>query len=243
MPLMQLSALLYIITGGVNQDEEKNINLLVKSGQITNCDRMFNDLALIICDKYEQIGIELGLEYQTLCDELGTGMFAMKKGSEKAMKMLQLWQQSVDEDHFTYSVLAAALEKHGHKQAALKFCYTDASSNVRVEARGAPAVNNSNIPSVPVASKHLLNRLSYSYLFCLSLHDCVLYLIFQMLLLQSTYLMVIIIFRVLILPVALCFIHLHICLCITNHLCHATLIIKVYFLHILKFVITIDVDF
>ena len=134
---------------------EKNIDEYVKSGQITNSDRMFNELALIICDKYMPIGIELGLEYPTLCNELETGMIVMKKGSEKAMKMLQLWQQSIDENHFTYSVLAAALEKHGHQRAAHKFCYTDATSNLRVETHGAPTVNSGNIPSLAVASKHI----------------------------------------------------------------------------------------
>ena len=47
----------------------------------------------------------------------------MLKGSEKALRMLQLWRDSVHENDFTYSVLAAALEKHGFLRCALKYCY------------------------------------------------------------------------------------------------------------------------
>ena len=135
------------------------MNKVVKSGQITDSDRMFKDLALVIHDKFMEVGLEFGLEYQTLCNELEV----MKKGSDKAMKMLQLWKQSIIRDNFTYSVLAAALEKHGHKQAAHKFCYTEASSNLQsntqqyVETREAPTVNSGNNPPPTVASKHLLN--------------------------------------------------------------------------------------
>ena len=140
--------LYFFITGSVKQDPKRNS---VKSGSITVPDRLFNDLAPIIHEKYIQIGVELGLEYQILCDELEV----IKKGSEKAMKMLQLWRQSVDRDHFTYSELATALEKHGHKQAAHKFCYTEASSNLSqksVESDGAPMHDQ------PSLSPHLHNQ-------------------------------------------------------------------------------------
>ena len=132
----------------------------MKTGQITDSDRMFNHLASIIYEKYTQIGVELGLKQNYLYNELETGMFNMKKGSEKALKMLQLWQQSVDDAHFTYSALAAALEQHGHKRAALKFCYTEASSNLQskpqkcVETCGAPTVNSGNNPSLAIASEY-----------------------------------------------------------------------------------------
>ena len=135
------------------------MNDVVKSGLITDSDRMFKDLALVIHDKSMEIGLELGLEYETLCNELEV----MKKGSDKAMKMLQLWKQSIIGDNFTYSVLATALEKNGHKQAAHKFCYTEAGFNLQskpqqcVETNKAPTVNSGNNPSPTVASKHLLN--------------------------------------------------------------------------------------
>ena len=130
------------------------MNEVVKSGQITDSDRMFKDLALVIHDNFMDIGLELGLEYETLCNELEV----MKKGSDKAMKMLQLWKQSITGDNFTYSVLATALEKHGFKQAVHKFCYTEALQSKPQqcdEAHGTPTVYNGNNPSL---SKHLINE-------------------------------------------------------------------------------------
>ena len=53
----------------------------------------------------------------------------MQQGSKKALKMLQLWQQSVDKDDFTYSVLAAALEKRGFRNCAHNYCYTSSTGN------------------------------------------------------------------------------------------------------------------
>ena len=47
----------------------------------------------------------------------------MGKDSNKAMKMLHLWRDSVSEEDCTYSVLAAALEKHGFLLYAHKYCY------------------------------------------------------------------------------------------------------------------------
>ena len=96
----------------------------MKSGQITDPDRLFKNLAELIFDKYTEIGIDLGLKGNVLTNELETGEFKMLKGSRKALKMLQLWQQSVPEDDCTYSVLAAALEKNGHRNCADKYCYT-----------------------------------------------------------------------------------------------------------------------
>ena len=95
----------------------------MKSGQITNPDRLFNDLAVDIADKYTEIGIELGLEDKVLENELESGRFMMLTGSKKALKMLQLWRQSVYERNLTYKVLAAALEKHGKGNCADKYCY------------------------------------------------------------------------------------------------------------------------
>ena len=96
----------------------------MKPGQITDSDRLFNDIAVYISDKYLELGIELGLPGQVLTNELETGILKMKIGSKKALKMLQLWRDSVDEDDCTYSVLAAALEKYGFQRCANKYCYT-----------------------------------------------------------------------------------------------------------------------
>ena len=102
----------------------KKVQKVVKSGQITDPDRLFNDLALDVSNKYFEIGIELGLQGKVLRDQLETGKFMMLTGSMKALRMFELWQQSVAEDNFTYSVLAAALEKHGFQHCAHKYCYT-----------------------------------------------------------------------------------------------------------------------
>ena len=96
----------------------------MKSGKITDPDRLFNIIAVTISQKVKEIGIELGLSDKVLTDELETGKLAMEQGSKKAMKMFQLWQQSVDEDKLTYSLLATALENQGFTNTANKFCYT-----------------------------------------------------------------------------------------------------------------------
>ena len=96
----------------------------MKSGQITDPDHLFNNLAINICNKYTEIGLELGLEGKILTNELETGEFKMLQGSKKAIRMLQLWQESIKEDDFTYAVLGTALEKHGFQQCAHKYCYT-----------------------------------------------------------------------------------------------------------------------
>ena len=104
----------------------------MKSGPITDPDRLLNDLSAYIYDKYTEIGIELGLDYRVLRNELETGEFTMHQGSKKALKMLQLWRNSVKEDNFTYAVLAAALEKHGFGHCANKYCYTSIGNHMNI---------------------------------------------------------------------------------------------------------------
>ena len=95
----------------------------MRLGQITDPDRLFKDLSLDIYDNCFEIGIELGLEDKVLRNELETGKFMLLQGNKKASRMLQLWRDSVSEDNCTYSVLAAALEKHGYQRCAYKYCY------------------------------------------------------------------------------------------------------------------------
>ena len=99
------------------------MNKAVKSGQITDPDRLFNEISVEICQKYTEIGISLGLAGNMLTNELETGEMRMLQGSRKALKMLQLWRESVKEDDLTYSVLAAALEKNGFGHCAHTYCY------------------------------------------------------------------------------------------------------------------------
>ena len=97
----------------------------MKLGQIKDPDRLFNNLAPHVYPMYMEIGIELGLKARVLKDKLETGGFASLQGSKKALEMFQLWQQSITEDDLTYSVLAAALEKHGFQCCAHKYCYVN----------------------------------------------------------------------------------------------------------------------
>ena len=97
---------------------------LIKPGQIIDPDRLFNDIAVDISDKYLELGIELGLPGKVLTNELETGKFTMQQGSKKALKMLQLWRDSVNKDDCTYSALAAALKKHGFQRCADEYCCT-----------------------------------------------------------------------------------------------------------------------
>ena len=96
----------------------------MKPGQIADPDSLFIKIAVPICQKVKEIGIELGLPSIRLTNELETGDRAMELGSEKAERMLQLWKQSVAKDKLTYSVLATALENQGFMNIAHEFCYT-----------------------------------------------------------------------------------------------------------------------
>ena len=111
-------------------DSCKTAKKVVKSGQITDPDRLFNSLSVDICDKPMEIGIELGLPFKVLKNKLETGQLIMLEGSKKAMEMLQLWKDSVDEDECTYSALAAALEKHGFRGCARKYCYVSIGNHM-----------------------------------------------------------------------------------------------------------------
>ena len=114
-------------------DSCKTAKKVVKSGQITDSDHLFNSLSVDICDKPMEIGIELGLQGQVLTNELETGEFRMLQGSRKAIKMLQLWRDSVDEDKCTYSVLAAALEKQGFQRCSHKYCYITIGNHTNID--------------------------------------------------------------------------------------------------------------
>ena len=101
---------------------------VVKSGPIKDPDRLFNDVSKDISDKYGGVGIELGVAYQTLRNELETVQFNTRPANEKAMRMLQIWKHSIAEEDMTYSKLAIALEKNGLRRCADKYCYTTANA-------------------------------------------------------------------------------------------------------------------
>ena len=96
----------------------------MKPGKITDSDRLFMNLSTEICNKYIEVGIELGLTSKSLINELETGVMQMQPGNRKALKMLQLWRDSVVDKDLTYSVLATALENQGYRRLANKYCFT-----------------------------------------------------------------------------------------------------------------------
>ena len=106
----------------VSVEGAHNQQKVLKSGPIKDPDRLFNNVAMDIGSKYKEVGIELGLTYTLLNNELDTGAFMMFPASKKAFKMLQLWKDSVAEEDLTYSKLAAALEKNGLKRCASMYC-------------------------------------------------------------------------------------------------------------------------
>ena len=104
----------------------------MKSDQIRDPDRLFNNIAEKIATKPKEIGIELGLAISVLTNELETGEMRMKTGSKQALKMLELWQKSTNEDDLTYSVLAAALKKHGFVDCADKYCNSSTGNPMNI---------------------------------------------------------------------------------------------------------------
>ena len=117
----------FTIPGASNADQPegnaREIKRVVKPGQITDPDRLFNYLSVHIGKNYDKIGYELGLTHDVVHNALETGVFQMYSADKKAMKMLQLWKKSATEENFTYAVLAAALEKKGLTRCAEKYCY------------------------------------------------------------------------------------------------------------------------
>ena len=94
---------------------------ILKSGAIK--DSLFEEMSQDIGDKYKEVGVNLGLSYKYLQNELDTGHSKMLSASKKAQNMLNLWKENAKVCEFTYSVLAGALEKTNLIRCADKFCY------------------------------------------------------------------------------------------------------------------------
>ena len=109
-------------------EHEEAAGKVVKSGAIKDPDRLFKDMSKDIGDKFEDVGIDLGVAYQTLQNELETVQFNTLPVNRKAMKMLHLWKDNTTEGDLTYSKLAAALEKNDLTHCADKYCYTTATA-------------------------------------------------------------------------------------------------------------------
>ena len=101
----------------------KKLPRIIKPGPIMD-DKLFNDMAMDISDKYEEVGLELGVPYKVIRSELESGPFMMMQGHKKATRMLHLWREAQGEDGCTFKELATALEKRGLQRCAQEYCYT-----------------------------------------------------------------------------------------------------------------------
>ena len=95
-----------------------------------------------IGDKFEDVGIDLGVAYQTLQNELEMVQFNTLPVNKKAMKMLHLWKDITTEEDLTYSKLAAALEKYDLTHCADKYCYTTATTSHKQPASTTSGVSS-----------------------------------------------------------------------------------------------------
>ncbi len=85
------------------------------------------DIAWEVGEKWEELGIALGLQYKVLQSAVGS-----QQGSKlhmKAFQMLQEWRQRLG-NKATYPTLAKALEESGLVGCAQRHCYraTDTTS-------------------------------------------------------------------------------------------------------------------
>ena len=84
------------------------------------------DVAREICDKWEEVGIALAIDYKVLKSVIGGE--AAKADHTKAFHMLQEWKSRAGED-FTYEVLSSALEDCGLSSCAQQYCYSAYTEN------------------------------------------------------------------------------------------------------------------
>lgn len=82
------------------------------------------DVAWEIGDRWEEVGIALGIDYTVLNSTIGSD--AKSPSHLKAFHMLQEWKRRAA-DSLTYITLATALEGAGLNSCAQKHCYTSCS--------------------------------------------------------------------------------------------------------------------
>ena len=99
---------------------------MLKPSPIQESDVLFKELAIHIGTKYKEVGVNLGLSYTKMDNEVDTPLLMQSSPSKRAVKMLQLWKDSVAEREFTYAKLATALVDNGLKRYADIHCYITA---------------------------------------------------------------------------------------------------------------------
>ena len=76
------------------------------------------NIANEVLDKYEEVGVYLGLSSRSMKKELSSDSGL----ASKAFHMLLLGKETMV-DRFTYAALAHALEEAGLNSCAMKYCY------------------------------------------------------------------------------------------------------------------------
>lgn len=101
--------------------------MVIKTGKIENqADKFLMNIAREICEKWEEVGIALAIDYKVLKSVIGGD--TSKPDHTKAFHMLQEWKARA-EDNFTYQVLSSALEDCGLNSCAQQYCYSSCTEN------------------------------------------------------------------------------------------------------------------
>ena len=93
---------------------------IVREGKIHD-DKILMDIAKDVLDKYEEVGVYLGLSPKSIRNELSSE--SGQPLNKKAFHTLLLWKERTADD-FTYAALAKALEAAGLNSCAMQYCYT-----------------------------------------------------------------------------------------------------------------------
>lgn len=92
---------------------------MVKRGKIRD-ETILMDIAKDVLEKYEEVGVYLGLSSKSIRNELSSE--SGQPLNKKAFHMLLLWKDRKGDD-FTYAALAKALEAAGLNSCAVEYCY------------------------------------------------------------------------------------------------------------------------
>lgn len=106
------------VTNGSPQKRLRVVKLCTIDG-----DKVLLDIAMEISDKWNEVGISLGVGFKTLQSAIGS-LGTTVPDHRKAFLMLQEWKSRAAKK-YSYQTLAPALEENGLASCAMKFCYTE----------------------------------------------------------------------------------------------------------------------
>lgn len=96
-----------------------SVNGQAKEGKVSG-DKFLMDVAWEVGEKWEELGVALGLEYKVLQSVVGSQIG--KPAHMKAFYMLCEWK-SRNGGRATYAALAEALDESGLSSCAEQYCY------------------------------------------------------------------------------------------------------------------------